>query len=158
MIVVSDTSPITALITIQQIDLLRQLYNEVKIPSAVAKELLAYHTEIPPFIQVVPVTEIPLLTELNRQLDRGEAEAIVLAKELHADLLLIDEALGREAARQEHLPVIGLMGVLLIAKKKGRIPSLAGLIERLETEAGFYLSRPVKARVLKEAGESNEKE
>ncbi len=70
MIVVSDTSPITALITIQQIDLLRQLYNEVKIPSAVAEELLAYHTEIPLFIQAVPVTETPLLTELNRQLDR----------------------------------------------------------------------------------------
>ncbi len=153
MIVVSDTSPITALITIQQIDLLRQLYNEVKIPSAVAEELLAYHTALPPFIQAVPVTAIPRLTELNRQLDRGEAEAIVLAKELHADLLLIDEALGREAARQEHLPVIGLMGVLLIAKKKGLVSSLTEIIERLETEAGFYLSRPVKARVLAAAGE-----
>lgn len=98
MIVVSDTSSITALITIQQIDLLRQLYGEVKIPPAVAEELLAYHTELPSSIQTVPVSDIPLLSELNRQLDRGEAEAIVLAKELHADLLLIDEALGREAA------------------------------------------------------------
>jgi predicted nucleic acid-binding protein len=145
VIVVSDTSPITALITIQQIDLLRQLYNEVKIPSAVAEELLAYHTKIPSFIQAVPVTKIPLLAELNRQLDRGEAEAIVLAKELHADLLLIDEAMGREAARQEHLPVIGLMGVLLIAKKKGLVRSLTEIIDRLETEAGFYLSRPQSA-------------
>ena len=82
MIVVSDTSPLTALITIQQIDLLQQLYGEVKIPPAVAEELLAYHTAIPSFIQIVPVQEIPLLAELNRQLDRGEAEAIVLAKEL----------------------------------------------------------------------------
>ena len=153
MIVVSDTSPITALITIQQIDLLRQLYSEVKIPPAVAEELLAYHTELPPFIQTVPVVEIPLLEELNRELDRGEAEAIVLAKELHADLLLIDEALGREAARHEHLPVIGLMGVLLMAKKKGLVPSLVDLIERLEIEAGFYLSRQLKARVLDAAGE-----
>jgi predicted nucleic acid-binding protein len=67
--------------------------------------------------------------------------------------LLIDEAMGREAARQEHLPVIGLMGVLLIAKKKGLVPLLAEIIDRLETEAGFYLSRPVKARVLAAAGE-----
>jgi uncharacterized protein len=153
MIVVSDTSPITALITIQQIDLLRQLYGEVKIPPAVAKELFAYHAELPSFIQTVPVVNIPLLAELKRHLDLGEAEAIVLAKEIHADLLLIDESLGREAARHEHLPVIGLMGVLLIAKKKGLIFILSEIIERLESEAGFYLSRPVKERVLAAAGE-----
>lgn len=153
MIVVSDTSPITALLTIQQIDLLRQLYGEVKVPPAVAEELLAYHVDLPAFIQTLPVTTSPLLDQLNRQLDRGEAEAIVLAKEIHADLLLIDEALGREAARHEHLPVIGLMGVLLIAKKKGLISSVSGLIESLETDAGFYLSRQVKAKVIAEAGE-----
>lgn len=153
MIVVSDTSPLTALITIQQIGLLQQLYDEVNIPPAVADELLAYHPEIPSFIRIVPVKESPLLAELNRKLDPGEAEAIVLAKELHADLLLIDEALGREAARHEHLPVIGLMGVLLVAKKKGLVPALAGIIEQLETDAGFYLARPVKARVLSAAGE-----
>lgn len=153
MIVVSDTSPITALLTIQQIDLLARLYGEVKIPPAVAEELLAYHAELPEFIQTTPVAFSPLLDQLKRQLDRGEAEAIVLAKELHADLLLIDESLGRDAARHEHLPVIGLMGVLLIAKKKGLIASLRDLMERLETEAGFYLSRPVKEKVLAAAGE-----
>jgi predicted nucleic acid-binding protein len=153
VIVVSDTSPITALLTIQQIDLLYQLYGEVKVPPAVAEELLAYHAGIPEFIQTLPVASCPLLDQLNRQLDQGEAEAIVLAKEIHADLLLIDEALGREAARHEHLPVIGLMGVLLIAKKKGLVSSLSSLIERLESEAGFYLSRQVKGRVLAAAGE-----
>lgn len=153
MIVVSDTSPITALLTIQEIDLLRQLYGDVKIPSAVAKELLAYHDKLPDFIQTVPVNNSPLLEQLKYQLDLGEAEAIVLAKELHADLLLIDEALGREAARHEHLPIIGLMGVLLIAKKKGLIASMHDLIERLESEAGFYLSRQVKEKVLAVAEE-----
>ncbi len=153
MIVVSDTSPITALLTIQQIDLLARLYGEVKIPPAVAEELLAYHTELPGFIQTIPITSSLLLDQLKSQLDRGEAEAIVLAKALHADLLLIDESLGREAARHEHLPVIGLMGVLLIAKKKGLIASLRDLIERLDVEAGFYLSRPVKEKVLAAAGE-----
>jgi predicted nucleic acid-binding protein len=153
VIVVSDTSPITALITIQQIDLLRRLYGDVKIPFTVQKELLAYHTEIPAFIQAVSVKESPLLDRLSRELDRGEAEAIVLAKELHADLLLIDESLGRTAAQHEHLPVIGLMGVLLIAKKKGLVLSVGDLIGQLETTAGFYLSRAVKDRVLAAAGE-----
>ena len=153
MIVVSDTSPITALISIQQLHLLHQLYGEVKIPPAVEQELRAYHTEIPPFMQTVPVHECPLLEQLNAQLDRGEAEAIVLAKELHADLLLIDESLGRAAAQHEHLPVIGLMGVLLIAKKKKLIPSVETLVEQLETDVGFYLSKQVKERVLSAAGE-----
>lgn len=153
MIVVSDTSPITALLSIQKIDLLRHLYGEVKIPPAVAQELLAYHDTLPDFIQAVPVNDSPLLEQLKRQLDRGEAEAIVLAKELHADILLIDESLGRAAARHEHLPVIGLMGVLLIAKKKGLVDSMHDLIERLETDAGFYLSRQVKEKVLAVAGE-----
>ena len=153
MIVVSDTSPITALLTIQKIDLLRLLYGDVKIPMAVARELLAYHDRLPDFIQAVPVNESPLLDQLKEQLDRGEAEAIVLAKELHADILLIDESLGRKAARLERLPIIGLMGILLIAKKKGLVASMRDLIDRLETEAGFYLSRQVKEKILSVAGE-----
>lgn len=93
------------------------------------------------------------MTELKRKLDPGEAEAIILAAELNADLLLIDEALGRNEAKRAHLPVIGLMGVLLIAKKKNLIESITQIIQRLETEAGFYLSRLVKQRIIQEAGE-----
>ena len=153
MIVVSDTSPITALLSIGHIDLLHSLYGQVTIPPAVNTELRAYHTEVPDFIQVIPVQTNALLTRLERELDQGEAEAIVLAKTIQADLLLMDEMLGRQAAQQEHVPVIGLMGVLLLAKKKGLISSLGGLMERLESEAGFYLSRSVRERVLRAADE-----
>lgn len=153
MIVVSDTSPITALLTVGQIELLHRLYGDVKIPPAVSEELRAYHVELPDFIQTVSVGYDPLLDHLQETLDRGEAEAIVLAKSLKADLLLMDEALGRQAARLEHMPVIGLMGVLLIAKKKGLLVSVRNLVERLEAEAGFYLSRAVKVQVFAAAGE-----
>ena len=132
---------------------LHQLYGEVKIPTAVEQELLAYHTDLPSFIQTVPVQDSPLLRQLQATLDRGEAEAIVLAKELHADLLLIDESLGRAAAQHEHLSIIGLMGILLIAKKKGMIPSVKELIDQLESRVGFYLSRQVKERVIATAEE-----
>ena len=153
MIVVSDTSPITALLSVGQVDLLHSLYGNVVIPPAVDAELRAYHAELPDFIQVMPVQTNALLIRLERELDQGEAEAIVLAKTIQADLLLMDEMLGRRAAQKEHLPVIGLMGVLLLAKKKGHISSLGSLIDRLESEAGFYLSRSVKERVLCAAGE-----
>ncbi|MBM4152843.1 MAG: DUF3368 domain-containing protein [Kiritimatiellaceae bacterium] len=99
------------------------------------------------------VIESEHLEQLKRLLDPGEAEAIMLAKEIHADVLLIDEAAGRQAARKEHLSVIGLMGVLLIAKKKGLIVSIRDVVERLEAEAGFYLSRQVKEKVIVSAGE-----
>jgi len=153
VIVVSDTSPITALLTVGQIELLHRLYGDVKIPPAVDAELRAYHVELPDFIQTVAVEQGSLLDQLQATLDRGEAEAIVLAKALNADLLLMDEAMGRQAARLEHMPVIGLMGVLLIAKKKGLLASVCDLVERLEAEAGFYLSRTVKAQVISAAGE-----
>lgn len=112
-----------------------------------------YHETIPEFICPISIEASPLLEQLKHQLDPGEAEGIVLAKQLKANLLLIDETLGREAARQEHLPVIGLMGVLLVAKKKDFIASISDLIEQLESKAGFYLSLQVKARVLEAAGE-----
>lgn len=153
MIVVSDTSPITALLTVGQIELLHRLYGDVRIPPSVAAELRACHMDLPDFIRMVPVADHPLLHRLQVTLDLGEAEAIVLAKTLKADLLIMDEALGRQAARIENLPVIGLMGVLMIAKKKGLLASVRGLVERLEREAGFYLSRTVKEQVIVAAGE-----
>lgn len=94
------------------------------------------------------------LLALNKELDPGEAEAIVLARQLRADLLLMDEALGRRVAMQEHLPVIGLVGVLLLAKEQGLLDSLGMIFAELEAKAGFFLSQHLKQRVLQEAGES----
>lgn len=90
---------------------------------------------------------------LLAELDFGEAEAIVLAKELHADELLMDESSGRRVAMREGVPVIGLLGVLLEAKGRGLIGSVGILIERLEREAGFYVASRVKDIILREAGE-----
>jgi hypothetical protein len=91
---------------------------------------------------------------LCRQLDRGEAEAIVLAEESHAEYLLIDEKLGRSVAEARGLKVVGLLGVLLVAKKTGIVPSIGALIANLETQAGFFVSAPIKRSILTEAGES----
>jgi hypothetical protein len=83
----------------------------------------------------------------------GEAEAIELAKELHADRLLIDERKGRRLALQEGVAVIGLRGVVLLAKRNQLIPSARILLQRLESQAGMYLAAPVRETALKRVGE-----
>jgi predicted nucleic acid-binding protein len=154
MIVVSDTSCVSNLLTIGKADLLAKLFGEVIIPPAVDCELRRFHSTIPAFLKVVGPTRGELLARLSRELDAGEAEAICVACELKADRLLIDEKAGRNVALREGLAIIGIVGALLAAKQKGLLPSLAELLARLEIEAGFRLSQSVKAAALKAAGES----
>ena len=88
-----------------------------------------------------------------RSVDRGEAEAIALAEELHADHLLIDERKGRRLAQKQGLPVVGLLGVVLLAKRAKLIPSARALLEELDREAGIYLADELKNAALKSVGE-----
>ncbi len=86
-------------------------------------------------------------------MDRGEAEAIALAEELHADHLLIDERKGRRLAQQQGVPVVGLLGVILLAKHAGLVSSARELLEELDREAGIYLADELKNAALKTVGE-----
>lgn len=88
-----------------------------------------------------------------QSVDYGEAEAIALAEELHADHILIDERKGRRLARQQGLPVIGLPGVILLSKRAQLIPSARALLDQLGKQAGIYLSDEVKNAALKTLGE-----
>jgi predicted nucleic acid-binding protein len=85
--------------------------------------------------------------------DLGEAEAITLARELRADWLLMDERKGRKLASQEGIPVIGLLGVVLLAKRNQLIPSARVFLQRLDNEAGMYLADELKESALKTVGE-----
>jgi uncharacterized protein len=153
MIVVSDTSAVTSLVQVRRVHLLQALYEEVYVPTAVRDELLVAHAELPSFIQCVPVFNRADVSRLKRELDDGEAEAIVLAKQLRADDLLIDESAGRRVAVREGLHVIGLLGVLLEAKSRGNIVAVRPIVDDLERIAGFHVTPAVKALILREAGE-----
>lgn len=152
MIVVSDTSPITTLLQIGKADLLRQLYGEVLIPDAVRDELSAAHQSLPDFFVCVSAADRNAVIALLRELDAGEAEAIVLAKEKGA-LLLIDEIEGRDVAAREGLRFIGLLGILGQAKLKGYIPKLRDVLNGIESQTAFFVSREMKNLALKKAGE-----
>jgi predicted nucleic acid-binding protein len=153
MIVVSDTSPLTALLTVGEADLLLQLFGEVVIPKEVQNELARSHSSLPQWIRVEIVKYPSEAARLCQMVDKGEAEAIELAKELHADHLLIDERKGRRLATQERVPVIGLLGVVLLAKRRRLIPSARTLIGRVEQEAGVYLAITVRDQALRSVGE-----
>ena len=159
MIVVSNTSPLTNLIQIGKADLLRVLYGEIIIPSAVATELSRIRTQQlflrkAKWIKVEQVKDFDAVESLFNKLDYGEAEAIVLAKEVTADLLLMDEVLGRKVAKTEGLKYTGLLGNLLKAKKDGIISEVKSLLEELRSDAGFWINPSLLEEVLKKAGES----
>ncbi len=153
MIVVSDTSPLTALLTVGEAALLVRLFGEVWIPEAVETELRRSHPLLPAWLRSQAVRDAAKAQRYMQSVDRGEAEAIALAEELRADHLLMDERKGRQLAQQQGLAVVGLLGVVLMAKRRGFVSSARSLLLRLDQEAGIYLANELKETALKTVGE-----
>lgn len=154
MIVISDTTAITSLLQIQRPDLLRSLFSEIIIPSAVARELARRHPVLPSFIRVRHVKDQATVSALMERLDPGEAEAITLAKETAADALLIDDRAGRVIAETMGIRCLGLAGAMLLARQLGLIPSLTEILTELESRASFRLATNIRTRLLELADES----
>jgi predicted nucleic acid-binding protein len=129
MIIVSNTSPISSLAKINQLSLLEYIYGQVIIPQAVYNELTDIRAgekvnnalKNANWIEIKSVINKQSVRKLELNLDQGEAEAIILAVELNANQLLIDERLGRREAVKLGLSLTGILGMLLIAKKRGLI-------------------------------------
>lgn len=166
MIIVSDTSPIANLIVVGYIHLLPQLFGTVIIPDAVYQELLANGINHPAtqIVQTVNWLEVRSVTdqqqvetlERDRNLDPGEANAIVLALELQATQLLIDERLGRLEAKRQGLRITGILGVLLAAKSQALIPKVHPMMDALIQRANFRISPRLYSEVLQLAGETTQ--
>lgn len=154
-IVVSDTSPLRALAHLGRLDVLPALFGEVWVPPAVVREVAAAGVALPgePSFRVRAPSNPNLVRRLGSTLDAGESEAIALAIELDADILLIDEARGRAVASSLGLDARGVLGILLDAKAAGLVTAVAPLIARLRSELNFFLSARLVATVLELAGE-----
>jgi predicted nucleic acid-binding protein len=98
------------------------------------------------------ITNTKLVENLNLELDRGEAEAITLALEINAELLLIDERLGRIVASRLGIEFTGVLGVLLEAKSKGLIAQVKPLLDQLRI-SGFWMREQLYNQVLNLASE-----
>jgi predicted nucleic acid-binding protein len=124
MLVVADSSPLIVLVNIEQIAVLPTLFRQVVIPPQVAAELA--HPNRPELVRELFANRPPWLLERAPAaiepipaLHAGELAAISLAQELKADLLLIDEMLGRKAAADRQIPFTGTIGVIELAAERG---------------------------------------
>lgn len=153
MSVVSDTTAITTLLKAGQAGLLQELFARVFVPQAVWDELKDFHRDIPSFVELRPVSNSNQRLPGTETLGRGEAEALLLAKELNARLLVTDDRKARAAAKRLNVPCIGLVGVVIQAKRLGKIPSVRNLLEIIEAKGGLYLSDAVIAEALRLANE-----
>ena len=127
MVVISNTSPLTNLAAIGQFDLLRSLYGQLRIAEAVWDELNAEDRAWPGCAEVAAahwierraVQNRSLVMALRERLDPGEAETIALAVEVPPLLVLMDEKEGRRSAQRFGLKTVGVVGVLIEAKRRG---------------------------------------
>ncbi|GIK76228.1 MAG: DUF3368 domain-containing protein [Chloroflexota bacterium] len=161
MIVVSDASPLINLVIIGHLNVLQQLYGRVIVPQAVYDEVVikgagqpgAMEVAQADWIDIKPITNRPLVTSIEGELDKGESEAIVLAVELKATLLLIDDQKGRVVANRLGVNSIGLLGVLIKAKHEGMVTAVASLMDELRSKAGFWIADDLYYHILQVAGE-----
>lgn len=161
MIVVSNTTPLIGLAVIGQFDLLHQLFGEIYIAQAVYDEVVIAGSELEgakrevytaSWIKTIPVQDQLAVDVLLDELDRGEAETIVLARELNADWVLMDEKKGRRKLTQLGIQKVGTVGILLKAKQEGMIQTLQPSLEMLRKK-GFSVSQPVIDAVLQQVNE-----
>jgi len=161
VIVVADTSVILNLCCVQHERLLQPLFGRVVVPAEVASEFIRLSTAearftgltLPVWIEIEPGPHSVPREARTANLDAGETAAIALGLKLAADALLMDEKLGREVANRLGLRTIGILGVLLEARRRGLIPRVEAVLDRLEAEVGFWVAPALRQHVLRLAGE-----
>jgi predicted nucleic acid-binding protein len=155
MIIVADTSPINYLVLIKEIEVLPRLYGKIVIPEAVREELL--RPEAPELVRTWTAqppawletrTPVSIADSSLARLDAGERDAIMLAAELNAEQLIVDDREGRRIAKERGIPVIGTLGVLKEAAAMGLV-DLRDCVARLQTTT-FYVAPEVLKNLLAE--------
>ncbi len=152
MIVISDTSPLSALIMAGHGELLSVIFERVVIPPAVEIELKRAHEVLPSWLEVLAPRQIPP-SIVEAGLDAGETEAIALALELLPDSLLMDERLGRRLALQHGLRVTGCLGFIVMARRRGLIAEVAPVIRALQEKGSCWFSPELLEDVCASVGE-----
>ena len=154
--VIANTTPLIALANIGQLDLFQKLYGEIIIPEAVfeeiksepAKTLVAQSS----WIKTISVQDDSERKLYSSRLHAGEIEVMILAKEISADLLIIDDNAAKKTAKFLDFAVTGTSGVFVRAKIEGHIESIKPAVNDL-LQDGFYISNQIVDMALKAAEE-----
>jgi predicted nucleic acid-binding protein len=158
--IISNAGPLITLSQVGKLNLLKELYGTIIIPETVQYEVVvqgqgavgAEEVGKASWINVQAVTNKLAVELLRERLDAGESEAIVLAMESKADLLLMDEARARRISEGRGIKLIGTLGLLAVAKKRGLITKIRPLLDQLMS-VGFYMSSDLYQAMLEQTGE-----
>jgi predicted nucleic acid-binding protein len=160
--VLADSGPLISLASIALLDVLHSLFHTIHIPQTVYQEVVIAGRGRAGSEGVEHAKWIECHTIKNTRsvegfiaddgLDRGESEAIVLAKEMNAGLLIVDDRAARKCASRQRLPIIGTAGILLLAKEDHLIPSVKGTLDELLRHS-FYLSHSSYRKIVRAAAE-----
>jgi len=156
-LLIADAGPLITLAAIGRFELLRDLASEVVVPRCVFEEVIAGAPR-PGAVEIradwirVAEAKQELADAFALMIDRGEAEALALAKELPAALLVIDDLRARRVAAELGLRFTGTLGILNLAKRAGMVDTLRAEIENLRG-AGFHITEAMAAEFLRLAGE-----
>lgn len=157
MLIVADSSALIALATCDGLDLLLQVYEDIKVPEAVYAEIVSPEKSqsdalgtflVGRVVKVQPIQKIFVTTGLGR----GEVEAMSLYNQISADILLIDDQKARLIAEQNNIICIGVLGFLVVAKQKNVIKKVKPYIQKLKDSPIYYGDELLK-RVLQIAKE-----
>jgi predicted nucleic acid-binding protein len=161
VIVVSDSTILIGLVKIGKLDLLKEIFSKVFIPEEVFKEVVERGKGKPGsniikeavWIEAKPVKDKIQTAFLQGSLEKGEAEVLVLARELKADLILLDEEKARKSAVIAGFEIMGLLGLFILAKNLGLIHKVRPLVDELLRKK-FRISDKIIEKTLKKAGEA----
>ncbi|HZF13631.1 MAG TPA: DUF3368 domain-containing protein [Thermoanaerobaculia bacterium] len=162
--VIVDSSTLIHLSAIGRLTLLKDLYGKLTVPPAVWSEVVEQGKNrtgvaelqaalCEEWLEILAPGNEPLLRSLRHELDEGEAAVIALAVQHQASLVLLDEVEARRIAADFSLEKTGAIGVLIRAKLEGRIGSLRVELDKIRTEAGFWIEESLYQKVLQAAGE-----
>ena len=163
---VSNAGPVIHLSWVGRLDLLRAIFAAVLVPLAVRDEVLRAGPDVPGiqairdafaagWLRVQPVIDAAAVLPLTTELDRGEAEAIVLMRETRADLRLLDERRARARAVHEGLRITGTIGILQLARDRGLVPAVAPVLEELRRH-GFWVGTELVERIQRDEEQAQE--
>ena len=160
MIVVSNSTILIGLAKIGKLDLLRKIFSKVYIPEEVFKEVAERGKKKPGsqviskagWIEIKPINEKTQVNFLMAFLEKGEAKVLALAKEINADLILLDEEKARKSAVIAGFEVMGLLGLLIVAKNLGLLKEIRSSIQELKRKR-FRISDKILVEALRKVGE-----
>ena len=149
IVVITDASCLIILHKINALQLLKELFTAVITTPEIALE---YGSNLPDWIIIISAKNKKMQEDLSSVVDSGEASAITLAHEIENNYLITDDLQARKLALKLGLPMIGTLGLLLIAKQKNTIPLIAPYLSAIK-QTNFRISEQLLNTILKESGE-----